>query len=412
MENQETRAYNTGLIAGMLTALAVAVITGLALLPAYRAETQSAFTSVQSISSAGFLGFLRSMHHWSSAVLILLGEIHVVIGLFRGAYRKPGQWLWIGGIVLLLIGLGMQITGHLLPFDVQAVRTAVVETGIAANAPVIGDAQGNLMRGGATVGAGTLHLWYFAHVAVFTIVSVALLFLIPWLARKVGTSVGRRSWIIGSFIVMLVLAVVLRPPLGHPASTNDFSDAGARPEWYILPVHSLLIIAQNINPKFAFVGTMVIPGLALLLLVLLPWIHRRESLGIARALGVIGAIGLIGLFLYSTSDVAPPVGDQVIETSPPPSGPPIKLDPKLIAQGKDLFDQRGCSDCHKVNGVGGKIGPDLSNEAAKNRSLDWQIKHIQDPKSMSPGSTMTPFPKLPQDQLTALAQYVSSLKQR
>ena len=410
---QDMRAYNTGFIAAMLTALAVAVITGLALLPVYRADGHNAYQSVMSINSAGFLGFLRAMHHWSSALLILLGEIYIVIGLFRGAYRKPGQWLWIASIVMFLIGLAMQITGHLLPYDEQGVRTAVVETGIAANAPVVGDMQGNLMRGGAAVGDNTLHLWYMAHVSIFLIVSLILLFLVPSLAKKIGVSVGRRGWIIGSFVVLLIAAVVARPPLGHPATASDFTDSGARPEWYILPLHSLLVLAQNVSPKMAFIGTMVIPGIALLLLIALPWIHKRENVPIARTLGVVGAAAIIGLFAYSFADVAPPVGDQIaaqqiVDAGYP--GVPAKLDPALIAQGKVLFSSQGCTDCHRINGQGGKIGPDLTSEGGKNRPLDWQIKHLQDPKSVSPGSTMPKFNRLPQDQLKALAEYVMSLK--
>src|SRR5437868_4734600 len=116
----KTRAYNTGVIAGMLVSAAVALITGVILLPAYKAETATAYASASQIAASGFLGFVRNVHHWSSAVLIVLGEIHLITGLFRGAYKKPGQWLWVGSIALFLLGLLMQITGHLLPLDVQA----------------------------------------------------------------------------------------------------------------------------------------------------------------------------------------------------------------------------------------------------------------------------------------------------
>jgi len=405
------RAYNTGLIAAMLTMLAIALVTGAVLMPEYKASATAAYTTISSINSSGVLGLMRSAHHWSSALLILLGEIYVIVGLFRGAYQKPGQWLWIGSIAMLLIGLAMQITGHLLPFDQQAVRTAVVETGIAANAPVVGAMQGNLMRGGSQVGPATLHLWYLAHVSVFLIVAFALLFAVPRFARRLNTTVVRRNWIIGSFVVLLVVAAALKPPLGHAALSSDFTDQGARPEWYILPLHSLLVIAQTMNANMAFIGTMVIPGLALLLLIALPWIHQRESTTVARTLGVIGALGLAGLFAYSFRDVAPPVGDQVAQNSDGGTqATPIKLDAKLVAQGRDLFDSKGCGDCHAVSGKGGKIGPDLTNEGSKNHSLDWQIKHMMDPKSISPGSTMPSFKSASNDQLQALAEYVSSLK--
>jgi quinol-cytochrome oxidoreductase complex cytochrome b subunit/cytochrome c551/c552 len=411
MTNSSPRSYNTGIIAAMLTALAIGVITGIALMPVYKPDAHSAYSSVLALTQTGFLGFVRGMHHWSSAVLIILGGAYIIAGLFTGAYQKPGQGLWIGTIVMFLIGVAMQITGHLLPFDVQAVRTAVVETGIASNAPVVGEAQGNLMRGGASVGENTLHLWYVAHVGLFMALSLVLLFVIPMLAKKVGETVKNFTWIFGAFIAVLVMAIILRAPLGHPAGLADYTDSGARPEWYILPLHSLLVLAQNLNPKMAFVGTMLIPGLAVLLLFALPWIHRRESEGISRTLGVVSILALGGLCFYSYKDVAPPIGDQMAgAVASNGSAKPIKLDPKLVTKGRDLFEPQGCADCHAIKGKGGKIGPDLSNEASKARSLDWQVKHLQDPKSTTPGSTMPAFNKLPKDQLDALAQYVSALK--
>src|SRR5579885_3646806 len=266
MDQQETRAYNTGLISAMIGATILALVTGLALIPPYKADAATAYASVSMISRPGLMGFLRSVHHWSSAVLSVLAEIYVIAGLFRGAYRKPGQWIWIGSIVLLLIGLAMQITGHLLPFDVQAVRTAVVETGIASDAPVVGNLQGNLMRGGDAVGPATLHLWFVVHIAIFSIVIVLLLVVLARAAKRLGISLANKAWMIGSFVAVLALAVLFQPPLGHPATVSDFSDSGARPEWYILPLHSLLVLAQHVKPNYAFVGTMVIPGIALLLL--------------------------------------------------------------------------------------------------------------------------------------------------
>lgn len=408
---QNPRAYNTGLIAAMLTMLAVAVVTGVVLVPAYAATSTTAYTTVLSITRSPVLGLARSMHHWSSALLIVFGGLYVIVGLFRGAYQKPGQWLWISSIFVMLVGLAMQLTGHLLPFDQQAVRTAVVETGIAANAPVIGTMQGNLMRGGTEVGEPTLHLWYLAHVTIFMIVAVALSIAVPRLAKNLGTSVWRRGWVIGAFVLLLIVCVAFRPPLGAEAGATDMSDQGARPEWYILPLHSLLVLAQSVKPEMAFIGTMVIPGLALLLLIALPWIHRRESIPIARTLGALAALALGGLFFYSFRDVAPPVGEQIaaIPVDQGYPGIPKKLDPKLIAQGRDLFDAKGCRDCHRINGKGNKIGPDLSNEGAKQRSLGWQVKHLMDPKSMSPGSTMPPYKALSKEQLDALAQYLNSL---
>src|SRR5512140_1353199 len=34
-------------------------------------------------------------------------------------------------------------------------------------------------------------------------------------------------------------------------------------------------------------------------------------------------------------------------------------------QGRDIFQSKGCSRCHAVNGVGGDVGPDLARSSAE-----------------------------------------------
>jgi quinol-cytochrome oxidoreductase complex cytochrome b subunit len=403
-----SRAYNTGLIAAMLTSLAAAMLTGLVLMGPYEPSGQAAHQSVAAITESGLFNFLRNVHHWASALLIVLGGAYIIVGLVRGAYRKPGQWLWISSIIMLLLGIGMQLTGHLLPYDVQAVRTAVVESGIAANVPIVGEAQGNLIRGGATVGEHTLRLWHLAHVGIFSVVCLVLLFAVPTFARRVGTTLLRAKWIAGS-LLLLVTFGFLPSPLGDVATAMDFSDQNARPEWYILPLHSLLVFVNDRQIP-AFIGTMLIPGLVLIILVLLPWIHRRGTPTLGRALGAVGALGLAGLFLFTFSHVAPPIGEQVEEGQVTGLSAPVKLDPQVVARGKGFYAKAGCDSCHRINGVGEKVGPDLSNEGARGRSLEWQVDHLRDPKSKVAGSTMPAF-KRSDYELTALAQYVTSLKQ-
>lgn len=94
--------------------------------------------------------------------------------------------------------------------------------------------------------------------------------------------------------------------------------------------------------------------------------------------------------------------------------------PNLIA-GKQLFAERGCRGCHRVQGVGGEDGPDLTEigrqrldslPSSTNRSLalvKWHTAHLLDPSSTVPGSKM-PKLSLSRDQAEQLARYVVSLR--
>jgi putative heme-binding domain-containing protein len=51
-----------------------------------------------------------------------------------------------------------------------------------------------------------------------------------------------------------------------------------------------------------------------------------------------------------------------------------------VAQGQKLFTEKGCGGCHRVNGNGGRMGPDLS-AAGKTRSRDYLRQSIVDPNA-------------------------------
>jgi len=77
-----------------------------------------------------------------------------------------------------------------------------------------------------------------------------------------------------------------------------------------------------------------------------------------------------------------------------------------LTLGKKLFDDKGCFNCHKVNGVGKRnIGPDLSHEGvydrAGYRSPDWIFRHFKDPALLAPDTEMPNF-RLSDDEANAL----------
>jgi len=77
-----------------------------------------------------------------------------------------------------------------------------------------------------------------------------------------------------------------------------------------------------------------------------------------------------------------------------------------LARGAELFEERGCRGCHKLNGVGGIIGPELDKVGAR-RSPDWLKKHFLSPASVTPGSGMPPQKFSPPD-LEAITLFMLS----
>jgi mono/diheme cytochrome c family protein len=79
-----------------------------------------------------------------------------------------------------------------------------------------------------------------------------------------------------------------------------------------------------------------------------------------------------------------------------------------VERGQQLFTEMACNACHTINGVGGKIGPDLS-VYGNQRTKEYMIQHHINPRTLIGGSIMPDFP-YSKSELEALALYLSSLK--
>ena len=92
------------------------------------------------------------------------------------------------------------------------------------------------------------------------------------------------------------------------------------------------------------------------------------------------------------------------------------------SRGQYLFSYYNCLDCHIVKGLGGTLGPSLSNYGNKNKSFGWTVKQIENPQShYKTGSEvkingktyyaiMPSYDYIPYGDIEKLASYLESLK--
>jgi quinol-cytochrome oxidoreductase complex cytochrome b subunit len=404
---------------GLLVLALVVVITGIVLTPFYHAVAGEAYPSIAAIQASAPLRFIRSIHHWTSALLILLGAAYLVYGLLSGCYRFPLRLAWMAAVGLVLLFLLFQLTGHLLPWDSQAVSTAAIESGVAANVPVVGPMQARLIRGGGdAVSPHTLTVWYVAHVALLPVALVILAALFLAMARRSGSRLEVPRAAVGvALLLLLIMGIAVPAPLGTAATPADYTSFAAQSEWYVLPLHALLTMAQRVRPDLAFLGTVVVPGLVVLVLLALPWLDRRilghpPSPGV-RALTSVGVVATLLLVVTNLAHMEPIFHREAAgapttsSRAPTPSTP---LDPALVKEGKAVYDRNGCAGCHTLAGQGGAVGPPLGGEGARRPDLAWQIQHLKDPASITKGSTMPPYKQLSDKDLKALATFLLSLK--
>jgi mono/diheme cytochrome c family protein len=83
----------------------------------------------------------------------------------------------------------------------------------------------------------------------------------------------------------------------------------------------------------------------------------------------------------------------------------------LIAQGKKVYENSGCSACHAIGNKGGRTGPALTH-IGKEKKADWLAAQVRDPKKHNPNGMMPAYgpDKISNKDLKELIVYLGSLK--
>jgi mono/diheme cytochrome c family protein len=103
------------------------------------------------------------------------------------------------------------------------------------------------------------------------------------------------------------------------------------------------------------------------------------------------------------------------------SGPNLLEGTETFDHGREIFTREGCLGCHRARGVGGIIGPDLTEQGEKTKHeysftnirgeqtiSNWLKEHFMDPEMVSPGSEMLKM-NLAEEELEALVTFTMGL---
>jgi menaquinol-cytochrome c reductase cytochrome b/c subunit len=187
-----------------------------------------------------------------------------------------------------------------------------------------------------------------------------------------------------------------------------------RPDWYFYFLFYLLRIFKW--PDTVILGTIGIPTIALVLLLAIPFIDLRSERRLGRRpVAIVAAILVIismGVLTYKGATAKEPLASENLLLVPKwAASEGFAGNPQAIA-GAKLFAVAGCMNCHTYNGAGGtNLGaPDLTAEGAKNKGIDFQIKHLKCPACVNAGSPMPSFAGLGEARLKSLATFLEASK--
>ena len=395
--------------------------TGIMLSFNYAPTPGDAYNSLRYILTEVTAGkLMRGLHHWGASMIIVVVVMHMVQVFLWGAYKKPREGTWVVGSILLLLTLAYGLTGYLLPWDNRAYWGTVVATTIGSTVPLAGPYVTRILGSANGIGVVTFARFYAIHVLLLPPATLLLIATHVYLVRKHGVVPApgdelkpKKKFypeqvfkdtvaVFVAFAILYTLAIAAKVPLERIADPTDTSYI-PRPEWYFLFLFQMLKVFEG---PLEVVGTVILPTLAILALLLTPFIDRGKVVTVTKRLTAVGIVVLAGLGWAGLTAAA------VISTPPQTeaakidfAGPTewMQLTPLELA-GITVYRKENCAACHTIGGKGGNnSGPDLLNVARKHDAA-WMIEHFKHPANVVPGSSMPPI-----DLTTAEANAVSAL---
>ena len=282
---QDRWAAAFGRIAGY--SFAVAVVTGIPLLPFFRPSMTSvvyhgsyrlldgvtmsrAYQSVLAISFDVRGGLLiRQVHHWSAYLFVAAVILRLLRVFFRGRFSGRALPDWLIWVALLPLGMLAAYTGTILPDDGLSGGSLSVITGVVQSVPVIGTHLVFWIFGGAPPGHQVIGSDYWVHILVLPVLAGALLLFTCAVLVLLGT-----------------IAQINPVWLVVPYQAGSIS-SGAVPDWYmgfldgplrIMPAWALSIGGHPLDLGVLIPG-LVVPAVFFTCLALYPTADRRIAGG-------------------------------------------------------------------------------------------------------------------------------------
>lgn len=179
----------------------VLTFTGVMLMFYYHPTKIQAFRDVLYLEhDVPFGKLLRNMHRWAAHLMIIAVWLHMFRVFLTGSYKRPREFNWCVGVILMVLTLLLSFTGYLLPDDQLGFWAVTVGTNMARATPLLGTegpfgAQLGMtpfndvrfaLLGGSIVDANALLRAYIWHCIAIPLIAFTFMVVHFWRVRKDG----------------------------------------------------------------------------------------------------------------------------------------------------------------------------------------------------------------------------------
>ena len=140
------------------------------------------------MTNVPFGKFMRDLHRLGAEGMVIIVTLHMWRTYITASYKKPRQFTWFTGVILLISTMFLSFSGYLLPWDQLAFWAVTIGTSMADAAPVVGPTINVLLRGAPEIGAGGLLRFYLLHVLLFPLIGLIFIFVHYYKVVRFGIS--------------------------------------------------------------------------------------------------------------------------------------------------------------------------------------------------------------------------------
>lgn len=248
------------------TALAVAIVSGVALLIWYSPSLQFAHPSVAAMAGGTLGGWVRALHRYSSDLALLLVLVHATRIFFARKFSGP-RWLpWVSGVGLIALIWFIGWTGYWLVWDQPAQQVALASMRLLDGLPIFGEPLGRLFVADRLVPSLLFFVVFFLHMLLPLGIAVGLAVhllrvsrakLFPTWPASLALCAGLG---LASLVVPAPLDAAAQMAVKAPAFTVD--------AWYLTPL-ALALRFQHAGLWVALFGTTALAAA-------IPWLLGRR----------------------------------------------------------------------------------------------------------------------------------------
>ncbi len=298
-------------------------ITGIFLMVWYTPSPEVAYTNMLGIMGNVPLGqFMRDLHRLGAEGMVLIVSLHMLRTFLTASYKKPREFTWLTGLILLFLTFFLSFSGYLLPWDQLALWAVTIGASMVEAAPpeIVGTNLNLLLRGGPDIGANGLLRFYLLHVLLVP----ALLFIfvgvhyykvvlhghsLPPGEENIGEDTAKRvpldkrvyfipdvltsevMWIAVTTLVLVVLVTwFFHAPLESHADPQ-VTPLGTTAPWYFLWVQGALKLGDKV------IWGIVFPTIVLVFFAIYPYLDVTKSRRFAhRRFQISLAFGFLAMF--------------------------------------------------------------------------------------------------------------------